>query len=526
MNSYNETMDNVTTARAIRTVTSDVQNSNFVQFPYEMEIFNSNSHAIVEIIKSKLADSTYLPTSSQQAEIPKGNGAVRPGTLITIKDQLAYALLLEDIFSDIHLKLLASQGVIDFGYQLYSSASSHKWFQDWFNCWDSWKIDSLNKISQDGYQFIVMTDITGCYENIDHKTLFQDLNRVGAPQSTTQTLRNMYKRWNPIDTKGLPQAISSSHLLAKLYLHEVDTSMRNLGYTLTRYVDDIRIFCNSRAEAKRAIMDLSIALRKRGLNLQSSKTKILEAEKARAEIIGRATTIDILSHKLREEIDIPELRDDPYASSVQINTGTLNDAQIAVTKQAFTDYFLLSNEDEFDKSLFHYLINRLGSAGDDFAVEYCLDSIEKRPQETEYILRYLKTIEDKSSIVAQLLENLNSPNSVYDYQNYQISQWLLENDQVSTDFLDYIRGIAFDNNKPVYFRALAKQILGDNGIHTDLTAIYETYSSASSSIEKDAIICSLHKLETSQRNAIFNQLAADDPNVQQACTFARQINND
>lgn len=509
------------TSRAIRIVTTDVHKNNFVQFPYEKEIFKDNASVIAEAVKAKLTANTYLPSRSQQAEIPKGNGAVRPGTIITIKDQLAYTLLLESIFPAIHQKLISSQDIIDFGYQLYPNTDSHKWFRDWFNCWDSWKSDSLDKINQ-GSQFVVMTDVTGCYENIDHKTLFQDLNRVGASTSTIQTLRSMFKRWNPIDTKGLPQAIASSHLLAKLYLHEVDVLMQNLGYAHTRYVDDIRIFCNSRAEAKKAIMDLSVALRKRGLNLQSSKTKILEAEKAQAEIIGRATTIELLSHRLRGEIDIAELRDDPYASSMQINTGVLNSAQIAVTKQAFVDYFLLDNEDKFDKSLFHYLVNRLGSTGDPYAVDYCLDSIEKRPQETQFILDYFRTIEDKSVIISQLIETLNSTNSVYDYQNYQISKWFLENNQVSSVFLEYIRRVAFDNNRPVYFKTLAKQILGTNGIHADLVAIYETYESASASIEKEAIVCSLHKLETSQRNVIYNQILAEDPSLQQACTFARQ----
>ena len=515
-------MDFTNSSRAVRIVTNDVQNNSFVQFPYEKEIFENNAETIIKYIKAKLETNTYLPSYSQPVEVPKGNGAVRPGTIITIKDQVAYTLLIESMFPAIHERLVPFQGVIDFGYQLYPTIESQTWFRDWFNCWDSWKDDSLEKLS-DGYQFIVMTDITGCYENIDHKTLFQDLNRITTSQTLKQTLRNMFKRWNSIDTKGLPQAIASSHLLAKLYLHEVDMVMKNLGYTHTRYVDDIRIFCSSRAEAKKAIMDLSVALRKRGLNLQSSKTKILEAGEALGEIIGKAKTIDALSNRLRDEIDVADLRDDPYASSLQINKGTLNGAQIAIIKQAFTDHFLLAGDDKFDKSLFHHLIKRLGSVGDDFAVDYCLDNLEKRPQETKFILPYLETIEDKSKTVSRLNEALISPNSVYDYQNYQVSKWLFENGQLTDSFLTHIRSVAFDNNKPAYYRSLAKQILGINGTHADLVSIYESYGNATSDIEKNAIICSIHKLETSQRNAIYNQLTSDDSHAEIACVYARQI---
>lgn len=510
------------TTRAVRIVTADVKDNNFVQFAYEQEVFESNSTAIVQAVNEQLTSDNYTPTYSQQVEVPKGNGAVRPGSIITIKDQIAYTLLLESIYPDLHSEIAGTQAVTDFGYQLYPASDSQKWFRDWFVSWDSWKDDSLSKISQ-GYQFVVMTDITGFYENIDHKTLFNDLNRIHTPQLVVKTLRAMLKKWNPIDTKGLPQAIAASHLLAKLYLHDIDATLSNKDYVHSRYVDDIRIFCNSKAEAKRAIMDLSIALRKRGLNLQSSKTHVLEAEKAKSEIVGRATIIEILASRLKEEIDIEDIRNDPYASSIQINSRALNPAQMNVIKQAFNDYFLISEENEFDKSLFHYLIKRLGSIGDNFAVSYCMDSLEKRPQETKFILPYLTTIEDKDAILEELISILQSPNSVYDYQNYQIAKWLFDNELLTDSFLNYIRGIAFDNNKPVYFRTLAKQILGSNGLNSDVVAIHESYATASSRIEKDAIICSLYKLETSRRNSIYSELCRDEPESEYACSYARQL---
>jgi hypothetical protein len=51
-------------------------------------------------------------------------------------------------------------------------------------------------------------------------------------------------------------------------------------------VDDIRIFCKTNLEAKRSLLKLNELVRRRGLNLQTAKTKILRADEAEHEIDG------------------------------------------------------------------------------------------------------------------------------------------------------------------------------------------------------------------------------------------------
>src|SRR6266496_3850599 len=114
----------------------------------------------------------------------------------------------------------------------------------------------------------------------------KDLKASGVDTDVVNELSKCLNRWTQVNNKGLPQSNSASDILAKLYLDNVDKGLVNAGFTHLRYVDDFRIFCKTSSEAKKALIELIRLLRKRGLNLQSAKTKILPANEALNEIEG------------------------------------------------------------------------------------------------------------------------------------------------------------------------------------------------------------------------------------------------
>ena len=74
----------------------------------------------------------------------------------------------------------------------------------------------------------------------------------------------------------------------------------NAGFVHLRYVDDFRIFCKNTSEAKKALIELTRLLRKRGLNLQSSKTKILTSSEALVEIEGLQPVIGMVAERFEK----------------------------------------------------------------------------------------------------------------------------------------------------------------------------------------------------------------------------------
>ena len=65
-----------------------------------------------------------------------------------------------------------------------------------------------------------------------------------------------------------------SPLLANVYLHPVDTAMRQAGYALIRYADDMIVLCRSEQEAEAALDKLRELVEVRGLQLHPDKTRL------------------------------------------------------------------------------------------------------------------------------------------------------------------------------------------------------------------------------------------------------------
>jgi hypothetical protein len=58
-----------------------------------------------------------------------------------------------------------------------------------------------------------------------------------------------------------------------------------------------------------------------------------------------------------------------------------------------------------------------------------------------------------------LIHFLLSENAVYDYQNYQILRWFLENKNVPKEIINISRGISLAKDKPAYLRLISETIL-------------------------------------------------------------------
>src|SRR5262249_10248336 len=160
-----------------------------------------------------------------------------------------------------------------------------------------------------------------------------------------------------------------------------------------------------------------------GLNLQTAKTKILCTDEARSKITGVRATIQELHEQLREQLKEFSSGADSYATLADIEQAIEldhNSPPLGILEQAFNEHFLspFDNRD-FDKTLFHFLLTRLGRVKSRVAAHYCLTLLAERPEETEAVLRYFGDIglslEEKNAI----LRYASLPDAIYDYQLYQ-----------------------------------------------------------------------------------------------------------
>ena len=114
---------------------------------------------------------------------------------------------------------------------------------------------------------------------------------VTGPESLTgqrdavSSLREMLRTWTSTVNTGLPQGPDASRVLANFYFTPIDHAMRTRTTVhYFRYMDDIRLVGDSRAELIQALHVLDEECRRRGLALSTKKTTMHRGEAARQSL--------------------------------------------------------------------------------------------------------------------------------------------------------------------------------------------------------------------------------------------------
>jgi hypothetical protein len=506
---------------AYKRAKSDRPSRCFVEYPYLIKWAELNLSVWLKELQEKCTVG-FQPHSSRLCWLPKPNSLLRPGNIIHFKDEVVYNLLLARLYKSIWNVLQSFQGEPDAAYVL-AGPDKTEWFQNNFTSWDGFRNKSIEYI-EDGAKFVVVADITGFYENIDIDKLLSDLRHMtGGAGPEIELLRNCLRKWSARGEKGIPQGYSASDLLAKVYAYPVDIALRNEGYRHLRYVDDIRIFCSSRIDAKRAILSLSQHIHKRGLNLQSAKTRILSTPEAFAKFDGVKPIVEGIQQDLLNEIQSEIKEESPYPDSEHIEflLRIRKELPSEVLERTFEEYFAASNPAPFDKTLFHYLLNRLGKAKSRIAVNYCLDALRERTEETQYILKYFSEIGPSEKEISPIVDYMVSPVAIYDYQCYQLLKWLYT-ENINNDLtLKYCRRIAGDFNRDLWLRSWAIAYLGNHGDIADLQSIESMYASCSSDFEKADCVMALSRMEHGRRNAFYSAIKGDGLLVDRAVQMVK-----
>ncbi|WP_281235161.1 RNA-directed DNA polymerase [Flavobacterium gelatinilyticum] len=140
--------------------------------------------------------------------------------------------------------------------------------------------ESANQVDEHGnyiYGAVIQIDILNFYDNINKKLLVEKIKRVCETENeknASTLLEGMIKNFSKKEL-GLPQNSDASSLLASFYLNQIDVLMRNISPAYYRFMDDIRIFCKDKYEARRILQTFEFELRRCHLSVNSQKTEIL-----------------------------------------------------------------------------------------------------------------------------------------------------------------------------------------------------------------------------------------------------------
>ena len=262
--------------RAIKFLKKDIYDDWYCDLQNYSDLF-SDIPKLIEQINHRIqaGHGVFVAQKAVLLNIPKGNGGFRYTLELSPLDRIAFHIFGLELISlldkSISFRVLSQR----------KSADEETLFKPAIEQWN--KFENYTRVSGVG-KYIIETDLSNYFENIQVDRLRDELVSAAAQAklSSDDFLRCMYLIESTISIlkaisfdgkRGLPQNRDVSHFLANIYMRHLDSRMT--GRTYFRYVDDIRIIAESRAEANLLMLNLVECLREFGLAINSGKTRIL-----------------------------------------------------------------------------------------------------------------------------------------------------------------------------------------------------------------------------------------------------------
>jgi RNA-directed DNA polymerase len=235
-----------------------------------VEDFTKRLAGNLEKLTAQLQDGTYRPQEVRRVNIPKpGTKETRPLGIPTVRDRVVQGALrhvLEPIFER------------QFAPHSYG-------FRPGRGCKDA--LRRVDRLLKQGFRYVVDVDLKSYFDTIPHDKLLDEVRKHVADGRVLALIEAFLKagifdgirQWTP--ESGAPQGAVLSPLLSNLYLNELDHHMAGLGYEMTRYADDLVIQCRTAEEAAAALTAVQAWTAQAGLTLHPTKTKIVDAIRAK-----------------------------------------------------------------------------------------------------------------------------------------------------------------------------------------------------------------------------------------------------
>ena len=486
--------------------------TDFIEDPFKYNDFAFKLEENLQSIAHTIKDEEYHPKPLIPINLPKSTLSVRPASVTSIEDKIVLFAITSLIAPKLDSKLTENV----FSYRLKDKIDNESLFRDiemlkipflksktirkridivepWYGQWPIFIKKAVHAFENEGYKFLTLSDISAYFENINLLLLRDNLlNYLPKEQKILNLLCSLleYWTWPTIPglsiKRGIPQGNDVSSFLGNFYLLPLDEAFIKFGnkrdIKYFRYMDDVKIFSKEENIAREAIFVINDVLRKLHLNIQGTKTMILEGDDIRDELIDKRL------NKVNEVIE------DIQKNLKSIKYNERNEYIDEFKKQ----YKEIKKRNKIirgkDLRLYRRLITGFTLLKSSYMVDKILKQLPKNPDAklTDKATRYFKyNSRCWKNISKELFRFLKSPINLFPYQEARIIEALRYLNFIPYEIIQYARNSLTLRKKHWYVRVQWTILLANLKLQPrNLRRILRLYRNESNiEIKRAFVIC-------------------------------------
>lgn len=505
---------------------------NFILDVYRNEDFAFNIRENLKSISEALIREEYHPNPLLKIDVPKSTFAVRPGSAISIEDQIILFAITLLIAPKLDKKLPKEV----YSYRLKEKFDNNSLFKDieflelpflkektikreivifepWYGQYPKYIEDSKHVFEEEGYNFLTLSDITSYFENINLSLLHDTLiNYLPSEHKIINLLCSILKYWTwptvhgfELD-RGIPQGNEVSSFLGNIYLLPLDYELsffcKKYNAKYFRYMDDVKIFSKQESVAREAIFVLNNMLRKLHLNIQGNKTTVLKNEEIKKELY------DARLDRVNEVIE-------------NINTkkkGLSRDEREKYYHQLRSEYKNIKGKKRLIKNkelrLYKRIITGFLLLNKPYALDSLLAQLPKNPDSglTRKAVVYFRFNPRSYSLLSKkLIIFLRSPINLFSYQEANIISVFKYFNEIESPILNYCKKQLNAKNKNWYVKVQSAYLISCvKNNKRSLISLLKTYKDEDNIEVKRALIPCLCQLDKENLKIVLRELISDN----------------
>lgn len=472
--------------------------SDFILAPHFDIIFREKSAELIQQLSATLGAGTYEPQLPIYMSVPKQGILSRPGSILLPQDRLLYQGLIEDILPQMEAQMDRART-----FSHVPSGDGERLFSSSFDAWSAFQ----KRVEQICGQcnFVLQCDVANFFDTLPQHPLINALEGSGCRAETVRLLERVLTSFRQSVSQGIIQGIFPSDVLGNFYLTDIDGLCALKGLPSARYVDDIYIGFSNELDAKIFLNTLIEKLRKVGLNLNSTKTKIVASE----TLLFEQKEVDTLFDSARAEIvDAKNLVEQggygfqgDWINSDQLEEALsdgLDEELLAV--RALLDY--PAESPDLIEKIDRFCLPYLRSVGDEYGIERAFTGLVERPHLTRHYFSYLNHFARTNDEVKQRIESMIRANGFYlDYQRMYYLAGVMSCEVVDNTTVKHALKWLQDGRIGDPTRAIAAIFVSKFGLAQDKRNVREMYDNTSPYV-KAAILYSAQFFVGAERSVM------------------------